>query len=428
MSLDAESRRLRAKQVGRLIQSYRLEREGRGRGGRLSQKGLLNLMGNIKEGYKDYSHSTVARWETGEILPTRDRLEVFGKALDLPPAEIDGLIALAGLEEGRRVSAGVEVDGDSNARDSVSSSASEVGDTANHWPEGRSYPRVVARFLLPGLGLAGAGYFLASLGWNAEWMLTAYVGVAIAAALSQYFLQLRRSAGLRDLLFVSIFVLLGTTMLQMHGTRMDSYGFYAIGDLASTPVPFVLALLVNLLLAMAAGLIFEFLYRHQYSSGTGNAYRQAATVAFPPVAFVYVCGFILGNNMGLWVYLLEVLPVLGGVLMALLLLRDDRVKVSDRAKWLLIQLTVGLTVLLTTIGLAGTVVVYWDPSLLFMPENNLIFSWENDFNALGYPESEFYDRARVGVVWSALAALVYMVSVVGGSLLVALCRKGDRRR
>ena len=43
------------------MQSYRLEREGRGRGGRLSQSGLLSMMGKIKEEYADYSHSTVAR-------------------------------------------------------------------------------------------------------------------------------------------------------------------------------------------------------------------------------------------------------------------------------------------------------------------------------------------------------------------------------
>ena len=43
------------------MQSYRLEQEGKGRGGRLSQRGLLALMGNFKAEYGDYSHSTVAR-------------------------------------------------------------------------------------------------------------------------------------------------------------------------------------------------------------------------------------------------------------------------------------------------------------------------------------------------------------------------------
>ena len=79
------------------MQSYRLERKGRGRGGRLSQSGLLSMVGGIKEEYADYSHSTVARWESGQILPTEERLETFGLALDLPRAGIHGLIALAGL-------------------------------------------------------------------------------------------------------------------------------------------------------------------------------------------------------------------------------------------------------------------------------------------------------------------------------------------
>ena len=101
---ESDYRKVRARQVGRLMLSYRLERKGRGRGGRLSQKGLLDLMGRVKGGggYEDYSHSTVGRWESGEILPTKERLEVFGSALDLDQAEIHGLLALAGLEGGLR--------------------------------------------------------------------------------------------------------------------------------------------------------------------------------------------------------------------------------------------------------------------------------------------------------------------------------------
>ena len=41
---------------------------------------------------------TVARWESGTTRPTRDRIEVFGQALNLSPAEIEGLMRLAGFE------------------------------------------------------------------------------------------------------------------------------------------------------------------------------------------------------------------------------------------------------------------------------------------------------------------------------------------
>ena len=73
---ESDYRKVRARQVGRLMLSYRLERKGRGRGGRLSQKGLLDLMGRVKGGggYEDYSHSTVGRWlasaSRSRALPT----------------------------------------------------------------------------------------------------------------------------------------------------------------------------------------------------------------------------------------------------------------------------------------------------------------------------------------------------------------------
>ena len=421
---------MRARQVGRLMRFHREEFAANGESGQLTQSGLLELMSGIDPAYIGYKHTTVVRWESGATRPTRERLEVFGQALNLSRAEVDGLIDLAGLEaryehyaeREMQLAAVVASVPEGSPSRSPEALPREVSTEITSFAS-QALRYCLSRFALPAVAIAGLGYFLQSVGWRADWMLTVYICVVIGLVLLHYFLKLRRSNGVRELLFVSVFALLSTTLIQMHGTRMDTYGFYSLEGMANTPIPFAMALMVNLVIAMAAGLIFDFLYRRQYAKGRGNPYRQAALVAFPPMIFVYLCGIILGNNVGVWIYLLEVLPILGGVLMALLLLQDDRVEVSDRAKWLLVQLTVAITVVLTGIGLAGTVVVYWDPSLQFVPENNLIRAWENDFAALGYPASEFYDRARVGMVWSALAAVIYMVSVVGGSLLVALVRK-----
>ena len=100
MALDTESQRLRAKQVGMLMRAYRQSHAPRGGARRLSQNGLLDLMAQVDSSYSGrYDHSTVARWESGAIRPTMERLEVFGLALGLSPAEIDGLISLAGLDQ-----------------------------------------------------------------------------------------------------------------------------------------------------------------------------------------------------------------------------------------------------------------------------------------------------------------------------------------
>ena len=99
MQSEPETRRIRARQVGMLMQGYRLSHRGRNQGRRLSQEGLLQLMGQVDDKYLDtYDRSTVARWESGEIRPSKDRLEVFAQALGLAPAHLEGMLVLAGLE------------------------------------------------------------------------------------------------------------------------------------------------------------------------------------------------------------------------------------------------------------------------------------------------------------------------------------------
>ena len=71
-----------------LMRAYRHAYSWGGGAKVLSQNGLLDLMANVDSRYSGrYDHSAVARWESGAIRPTRERLEVFGRALDLsrPP-------------------------------------------------------------------------------------------------------------------------------------------------------------------------------------------------------------------------------------------------------------------------------------------------------------------------------------------------------
>ena len=431
MPADSESRRIRARQVGMLMQGYRRAHRGEHRGGKLSQEGLLRLMGRVDDKYLNaYDRSTVARWESGEIRPSKERLEVFARALDLSPVHLQGMLVLAGLEITGEIQSEKSASGGRNGVVTATPTpADSAGDAWVNRPVERSYVGEIirfflSRFLLPGLGIAAAGYFLTWAGWSAEWMLTAYVIVVIAAVLTYYFLKLRRSEHLRDLYMVSVFALLTAPLLQAPLIRMDPYGFYNVDSFANTPMPFVLALLGNLLLSLAAGVMYDFLFRWQMRRGDNNPYRRAAWIALPPLAFVYVCG-LLFCYVGTWLYLLEVFPVLAGVIVAILVLRDESVRFGERTRWLLIQTSIAITIVLTTVSLAGMVVVYWDPSLLFVPDHTLIRSWEVDFTALGYAPQEFEERARIGVVWSSLAAIIYMVVAIGGSLAVTIYSKGN---
>ena len=58
---------------------------------------------------------------------------------------------------------------------------------------------------------------------------------------------------------------------------------------------------------------------------------------------------------------------------------------------------------------------------------NLFWSWEMDFEALGYPEDQFLERFRVGMVWMSLATIVYLSIVVGGYLVYTIRKAGKEQ-
>ena len=94
-----DQERTRAAQVGFLMRVYResFPREHGRRG--ITQTDLLRRMTSVDPHYGTISsHGTVSRWESGLTAPTVERLQVFGKALNLSEAEIEGLILLAGLD------------------------------------------------------------------------------------------------------------------------------------------------------------------------------------------------------------------------------------------------------------------------------------------------------------------------------------------
>ena len=98
MALKRKDRWVRAVQVGRLMRDYRenFPRED-GRKG-LTQKQVLDRMAEFSDpDAMIHSETTLGRLERAEILPSRQRLETFGNALNLSQVEVDGLVVLAGF-------------------------------------------------------------------------------------------------------------------------------------------------------------------------------------------------------------------------------------------------------------------------------------------------------------------------------------------
>ena len=419
-----------------LMQAYRRAYSANGEAKRLSQEGLLLLMGEADSRYLDsYDRSTVARWESGDIGPNRKRLEVFGRALDLLPAEIEGLIRLAGLgpDDSGATAETQHLAEQANAQKGPSvgtledtvprETATTPGGYDSQSYAGYAMRYALSRFLLPGSCVALVGYFLASLGWNSSFMLAVYVGVAICALTAQGFLRLRRSDDLGELLFVTVFFQLSIHLLHAPLTGMDAYGLYSLGDFAGTSIPFTLSLIANLLVAMVAGLMFDFLRRWQYSGPAGgkSVYSRAAWIVLPPIAFVYA--FLLAfSNVGFWIVGLGLFTLLAGVFTTLVILRDKDVSISEWDRKFLLCTAVAVTIVLSALGLAAILATYMQPSLYSVSDQGLFYSWEVDFDALGYSADEYFERSRLGVVWASLTTLAYMVVVIGGKLIVTIYR------
>ena len=67
----------------------------------LTQEEVLRRMGEVDVEYAErFSHATVSRWESGGTRPTMARLQVFGKALNLSPSDVAGLMLMAGVALG----------------------------------------------------------------------------------------------------------------------------------------------------------------------------------------------------------------------------------------------------------------------------------------------------------------------------------------
>ena len=438
---ERDVRQTRSAQVGQLMRSYRESfSQGGGRRRGLTQEALLERMGSVDRDYAErYSHATVSRWESGGTRPTLRRLKVFGQALSLSETEVAGLVLLAGLAPDFPTAlghvSGSDGAGGGGAAPAAAPDSGEAAIAGSSATESTpSVLRCAFRFgllrVLPlGACLVG-GYALSFYGWNNAWMPTAYVAFALGIVLAQGFLLPDRDAGLREFFWVSLFFLLTTPLLQFGPIRMDHYNFHAIGSLAGTQIPYVLALLVNLVIASAAGLAFQLLWRWQYSGdrGGGSALTRAASVALPPVLAVYAAVVVI-TNISVSVQLAVLLPVLAAVFTGLLVLRDPAVNPDERDRLFLLWTVTAVAIVSTTVGMVVIMAIYLSPDMpSVLPDHNLLRSWEIDFAQLGFTREEALDRLNLGYVWHAMWVFAYMVFVVGGRLIISIYRIDGHRQ
>ena len=408
----------------------------------LTQEELLQRMALVDSDYGErFSHATVSRWESGSTRPTVQRLRAFGKALDLPDNEVAGLMLLAELAPDLPTALGLalsdgdgppagnggapdqephpEVDQPAAARAEVSVSSS-LRDVARF---------IVLRFLPLGTGIVVGGYALSFLGLEDAWTPVVYMAFATVLVFAQGFLLPDRSAGFREFFWVSLFFLLSTPLLQFSPIEMDHYSLHLMTDFADAHVPYMLALLINLALASSAGLMFQLLGRWQQSErGDGNrsALQRAAWVAVPPVSFVYAVVIVI-SNVSIWIQFAVLMPVVAVTFTALPLLHDPSLRTTERDRQFIQWLVLAFGFVSSSLGLITVLAIYISPDLpTVLPDHNLLHSWEIDFGLLGFSREEALDRLNLGYMFHATSTFAYVFFVMGGSLLAAIYRLGDR--
>ena len=403
--------------LGRLIRSYR--EDSSHAGGMLTEDALLHLMsvhGSIKNEhlilYRDqYDNSDVTSWENGQSQVPNEFIKDFGEALNIPEGEVEQMLSLAGEDTG------------SESSDSDRNTVVGILQKSAH------------NLVPPGGYMSIVGFALGALGLDGTESLMSYVIGLLAIVIGMWVWQWRRKGFdadevTNDMFFVSIFFLSNSALLLSAVTRIDPYGIHSLPFVKTGPFQFMFVMMINLFVSLIAWAMFAFLRERLSRTNVRkrtNAYLRAIVTVFPPIFFAYIFGVALTSDPGGWIASLVTLGITFGAFTVITAFKDKDVKLSEwEAKWGPI-VAIELILILCIVGVVGMLVAYLDPAFIGYSgvQHNLLWSWELDFDALGYPESEFLDRFRLGVLWSAIATIAFMSTVMGTYLVVTIRRAGE---
>ena len=271
-----------------------------------------------------------------------------------------------------------------------------------------------------------AGYALSSFNWEGTWVPALYVVGVAGVVMTNGLLFPDPEDGLREFFWASVFFVLSMPILQFVPIGMDAYGFYRVGDFASTHLPYMLALLVNLALASSAGLMFHVLRDKFRSKADGGniTLKQACITTLLPLGAVYAVVSVI-SNASAWIQLGLLIPSLAVAFAVLLALFDRTVDSHDKDRQFLLYAT--FTFILTSV-IVGIVIIfafYMLPGVSqVLPDHNLLRSWQIDFAEADLTSEEAARLLRLGFLWHATITFVYMHIVVGGNVLVAVFHMG----
>ena len=292
---------------------------------------------------------------------------------------------------------------------------------------------ILTYLLLRSLPLAGCivfiGYSLSPLDWNASWVPAMYVCIITGIVLAHALLFSDQNAELREFFWVSLFFMTSAPLLQFAPIQMDHYSLYRVGDFYGTHLPYMFALLTNLLLAASGGWMFHVLSKHLPRSNADGytSLRRAMTTVLPPLGIVYAVVVVI-SNASIWIQLAVMVPALAGAFTIMLVLKDPSTNLSRSDRRFLLTMLSVTAMVASVMGILTVMFIYVSPDRpQVLPDHNLLHSWEIDFSQLDFTRQEALDRLDLGYMLHATFAFGYLGFVVGGNLLVAVYRIGGGR-
>ena len=438
--LDPEHRRLRAILVGRLIRSYR--NDVRINGKRLSQDGLLYLMVERGEEFAaDLDRSSVSRWESGARLAPRGFLVAFGRSLNVPKPEMDRMLSLAGYEslgdeEGRAAMLAAAQSIESQVQSLQSEVRSLIDSASRPDPPVDAYgvaKDALRRMAPPGVYALVVGFILNALGLDGTLALLTYVLVALAIVIGQAVLRWLKPNRvcsehdhIVDLFFISLFFTTNASLLIGTLTKADHFGFYTFEAFRNTAMPFLATILAHLALSLAASVLFSVLWMRQYGSEErGGAFSRAVWITLPPLLLAYA-SIMVFTNLGAWMYFMVVFGILFGAFTIIVALNEPGMALRNVD--FVLKAAIVVITLLVSFGVVATLVAYLDPGIaITASELRIIPLKEISAEELGYTPDQGVEFLRLGTLWMSLANILYLVTVVGGYLLVTIGRTTSLR-
>ena len=413
---------------------------------RLSQEQLRNRLVRDKGYPGPRDRSMVSNYELGKNQPSEqyltfvlDVLEptLAEQGLKIDEADRDHLLFIAGysskgVSDVSELQSSVRSVRDSQAR--LSAGFEGLSDqVASSLSIEEKLKDAAVKMIPPALYVATIGYLIDALSLVRTWVILAYLVVGFGIVVGTPILHRFRSGRtdrLGDLFFVSTFLLMSAPLLQGAFTRMDHYGFHTLSELTGRTVPFMLAMVVNLALALVATAFFNLLRSWlNRESDTFGAFPRAVMATVPPVAFLFTNVLLFGNP-GMWLFFSGTFTTMGAGFVAILVFRDPDLRLGEKDGWM-IQAVFAVVLLVGVFWAAGIFAGYMQPTGAESGQHNLLVSTDEDAvglgtvtqdyaEKLGYPVSEYVSRTLFGMVWMNVATALFLVVVLGSSVMSAI--------